>query len=358
MQQPCTSYFSCGICDPTSAYECDSANLETSTDRLQTSLFAVTPHLLDTRQLRAGSLSKFDSLLTCLSIITRTHHYFPIAARWTLNMPDYFFHVAIELLTVSSNGSQQAEKPNPPNIAPFFKALRPFIQTSPRRLSRDHSYDRRKDSPRPRLPPQNADPPSDAHVEVSASDTKDPRADKILLETTDMANLVEAKEGTTSSENIIGTGIGSAISGHHMKGRYEPLKGDNSAEGWGIVHLYRDSEETSGLYKDSAYRSSDLWSDSARNPPTGQPHPPPKDDDCTTLCILAVPSYMTPSDFLSWVGESTRGEVSHFRMVRTSRANRYMVLMKFKHGKRAREWQHEWNGRVFNSIEVGALPGS
>ena len=41
-------------------------------------------------------------------------------------------------------------------------------------------------------------------------------------------------------------------------------------------------------------------------------------------------------------------------MVRTSRANRYMVLMKFKNGKRAREWQYEWNGKVFNSIEVSA----
>ncbi|EXJ73925.1 uncharacterized protein A1O5_02219 [Cladophialophora psammophila CBS 110553] len=158
-------------------------------------------------------------------------------------------------------------------------------------------------------------------------------------------------EGPDAKENIIGKGIGSAISGHHMKGRYEPLESHDNAEGWGIVHLYRDSEETAGLYKDSVYRSSDFWSDGLRNPPSGKPHPPPKDEECTTLCILAVPSYMTPSDFLSWVGEDTRSEVSHFRMVRTSRANRYMVLMKFRHGKKAREWQHEWNGKVFNSME-------
>ena len=154
------------------------------------------------------------------------------------------------------------------------------------------------------------------------------------------------------NDNIIEKGMGSTMFGRHLKGRYEPVEQNNTAEGWGIVHLYRDSDETSGLYKDSVYRSSDLWSDGLRNPPSGTIHPPPKDDECTTLCILAVPSYMTPSDFLSFVGEETRGEVSHFRMVRTSRANRYMVLMKFKHGKKAREWQHEWNGKVFNTMEV------
>lgn len=170
-----------------------------------------------------------------------------------------------------------------------------------------------------------------------------------------MSSLSAAVEAPDAKDNIIGKGIGSAISGHHMKGRYEPVQGHDTTEGWGIVHLYRDSEETSALYKDSVYRSSDLWSDGIRNAGSGKPNPPPKDEECTTLCILAVPSYMTPSDFLSFVGEETRSEVSHFRMVRTSRANRYMVLMKFKNGKHAREWQHEWNGKVFNSMEVCVL---
>ncbi|CBF85985.1 putative RING and UBP finger domain protein [Aspergillus nidulans FGSC A4] len=73
--------------------------------------------------------------------------------------------------------------------------------------------------------------------------------------------------------------------------------------------------------------------------------------DCTTLCILAVPSYMSASDLLGFVGEATMDDVSHFRMIRTARANRYMVLMKFRSGKKAREWQKEWNGKVFNSME-------
>jgi BRCA1-associated protein len=32
-----------------------------------------------------------------------------------------------------------------------------------------------------------------------------------------------------------------------------------------------------------------------------------------------------------------------------------MVLMKFRSGKKAKEWQKDWNGKVFNSMEVSAV---
>ncbi|OAF56118.2 hypothetical protein VC83_07413 [Pseudogymnoascus destructans] len=73
--------------------------------------------------------------------------------------------------------------------------------------------------------------------------------------------------------------------------------------------------------------------------------------DTTMLCIPAVPSYMTASDFLGWVGEKTRELVSHFRMVMTGRMNRYMMLMKFRDGAEARKWRREWDGKVFNGME-------
>ena len=72
------------------------------------------------------------------------------------------------------------------------------------------------------------------------------------------------------------------------------------------------------------------------------------------MCIPAVPSYLTPSDFLGFVGEKTREEVSHFRMVMTGRMNRYLVLMKFRDGNTARRWRKEWDGKVFNSMEVSS----
>lgn len=116
------------------------------------------------------------------------------------------------------------------------------------------------------------------------------------------------------------------------KGKFIPSNIKDTEVGWGVVHLYRDGQETPGLYEDV--------------PEAGF-----KEEECTTLCILAVPSYMTPSDFLGFVGEQTREGVSHFRLIRTSRANKFMVLMKFRDAKKAREWRKEWNGKPFNSME-------
>ena len=272
-------------------------------------------------------------------------------------MPNYFFHVAVELFTNHPSIPQQhPPELHPPDLSQFFKALKPFTRSPAGRQSRSNPSDQRKGLP---LHPQRLQPASheiEPNLEIPHSDSKDHRLDTVVLEGADMESRAGGGERSSQNDNIIEKGIGTVISGRHMKGRYESLEDNGGVEGWGIVHLYRDSEETSGLYKDSAYHSSDLWSDGLRNPSSGKVHPPPKDEECTTLCILAVPSYMTPSDFLSFVGEETRSQVSHFRMVRTSRANRYMVLMKFKHGKKAREWQNEWNGKVFNTMEVSPLP--
>jgi BRCA1-associated protein len=122
------------------------------------------------------------------------------------------------------------------------------------------------------------------------------------------------------------------------KGRFIPTDPKNTELGWGVVHLYRDADETPGLYDDGE---------------TAVPDASPFDaDKCSTLCILAVPSYMGPADLLGWLGERSREEVSHFRLIRTGRANKYMVLMKFRDAQMARAWQREWNGKPFNSMEV------
>ena len=159
------------------------------------------------------------------------------------------------------------------------------------------------------------------------------------------------------SDHII-NGMGTSSNGLATKGRYEPLDLEEEELGWGIVKLYRDPEDTPGLYDDVASnKSSKHGRGVSRKVDTGEA-PAFNDEDCTTLCILAVPSYLTPSDFLGFVGEKTREEVSHFRMIRTERINRYMVLMKFRSGKRAREWRKEWNGRAFSSTEVGCFSSS
>lgn len=141
----------------------------------------------------------------------------------------------------------------------------------------------------------------------------------------------------------INAGLTAGGIGRVTKARYESIGEKNTEVGWGIVHLYRDGEETPGLGMGMEVYSAGEEGQKGENE---------CGEDCTTLCIPAVPSYFTPRDFLGFVGEKTREMVSHFRMVVTERTNRYLVLMKFRDGGYARKWKAEWDGKVFNSMEV------
>lgn len=81
---------------------------------------------------------------------------------------------------------------------------------------------------------------------------------------------------------------------------------------------------------------------------------PGSPEEENVLAILAVPSYMTANDFMGFVGERQKDQVSHFRMIRTEAANRYMVLLKFRTNEVAKEFHEDFNGKAFNSME--ALP--
>lgn len=164
-----------------------------------------------------------------------------------------------------------------------------------------------------------------------------------------------SKQETKASDGLAREGISTGPGSLATKGRFEPSSTEEEELGCGVVRLYRDGEETPGLYEEPTHgkgskTSKALLSKDAEGKPAF------KEEDCTTLCILAVPSYLPPSDFLGFVGERTRDEVSHFRMIRTERSNRYMVLMKFRNGRKAREWRREWNGKAFDGMEVYPSP--
>lgn len=197
---------------------------------------------------------------------------------------------------------------------------------------------------------------------------RDWRFGQVRVESVDMvSSRPDPRRGESSAEIAhankgINAGLATGGSvGRVTKARYEALEGKNTEMGWGIVHLYRDSEETPGLGSAGAEMTTEVYSSasaegtaiaSGSGDRLGAQDTGKGDEDCTTLCIPAVPSYLTPSDFLGWVGEKTREEVSHFRMVMTGRMNRYLVLMKFRDGGSARRWRAEWDGKVFNSMEV------
>ncbi|KAF5019986.1 hypothetical protein F66182_7992 [Fusarium sp. NRRL 66182] len=167
---------------------------------------------------------------------------------------------------------------------------------------------------------------------------KDWRFGRISLETVDLRTghtmTGEASQAGPSPAPSLGPTFGGA--GTATKAEFLPLQTRNTELGWGVVHFYREGDETPGLV-DTDRCENDIGD--------------LKEDDCTTLCIPAVPAYMSPGDLMGFVGERWRGDISHCRMVMTSRMNRYLVLLKFRDDFRAKQWRREFDGRVFNSVE-------
>lgn len=293
-------------------------------------------------------------------------------------MPEYFYHVHLETFQqVPNPQSEDTRLRSTPLWSTAVEALRPFFA---KQSDRQKRLSNSKIEPFPSASISRAgqqvepvasagatafeDTPRSASFHESSYNTppqttgesrllpQDKRLDQMSIESIDTVPLASGLQSEEAHEDQITRGIGSAISGQKTKGKYVPLDQRSSESAWGIVHLYRDADETPGLYDDATSSKHHKGRHGGQSKELSFLGSSTSDLDCTTLCILAVPSYLGPSDFLGFVGEETRDEVSHFRMIRTARANRYMVLMKFRSAKRAREWRKEWNGKVFNSMEV------
>ncbi|KAJ3372824.1 hypothetical protein GGF31_001361 [Allomyces arbusculus] len=116
------------------------------------------------------------------------------------------------------------------------------------------------------------------------------------------------------------------------RGRFEPTHQGTAQIACGILHLYRES------------------------PPPSPSSPRPTHTVIHTastnlLCILAVPMYMTPADFLTWLGPIHTAHISHLRMIRDHLPHRYMVLARFRDAAGARACFTERNGRAFHAFE-------
>ncbi|KAF2089457.1 zf-UBP-domain-containing protein [Saccharata proteae CBS 121410] len=283
-------------------------------------------------------------------------------------MPSYFYHLAFELYPHPCKPEPQTPSSTepedvylPPTGANIFTEELPVHRilswASPQK-KRKHirsktavssidlqshpatqrpSYSERRSSHLDALPPgqPNPTPATASGSPANSLGSKDWRFDRVSIQSIDM-QIAPADDGARPRVPSLSAPRASNGSGLATKGRFVPSDPKNTEVGWGVVHLYRDAQETPGLYEDtSSSGGSELF----------------QEENCTTLCILAVPSYMTPSDLLGYVGEQTREDVSHFRLIRTGRANKYMVLMKFREAKKAKAWRHDWNGKLFNSME-------
>ncbi|KAL1686584.1 hypothetical protein GGG16DRAFT_63998 [Schizophyllum commune] len=106
----------------------------------------------------------------------------------------------------------------------------------------------------------------------------------------------------------------------------------------GVVHIFRDAAKartTEEIEADPHASSAKVTLDA---------------DGGVTLAILAVPAWMTPSDFLTFVAPAGDG-ISHLRMIRDTAPNRSIVVIRFSKPSDAAEFIEAYNGKPFNSME-------
>lgn len=277
-------------------------------------------------------------------------------------MRSYFFHLAFELYSLESSSNETSSAFLPPPDSDIFDSEFPEHSTIPwgssleetfksvsKRRNSDPSSASRKQTPlsskQRRGQHQRVASKAEAKLLLAK---KDWRFDPVSIVSIDMESNSKAPRpvrGKSFGQHEIRSKA--PASGEPTRGLFIPSDPKNTDVGHGIVHLYRDVKESPGLYEET------IQHETAGSSASGGLAAKYDTNACSTLCILAVPSYMTPSDLLGYVGEkTTREDVSHFRMIRTGRTNKYMVLMKFRDPKMAKEWQKEYNGKAFNSMEV------
>lgn len=108
----------------------------------------------------------------------------------------------------------------------------------------------------------------------------------------------------------------------------EPLKA--KLLGMGVIRLYRDFEE------DKEFPTPTTISN--------------REDDAI-VSILAVPTYFTATDLLGFIGDHYMEFVTHIRILKSDKPNRFLVLMKFNDLVKAEEFQYHFDGKPFNSME-------
>lgn len=233
-------------------------------------------------------------------------------------MPSYFYHLKFELY--------------PPTDAKRSDVWVPTAQST--------VFD---DLPAHPAPPQDDASETSRENDIARSYgavvTRDWRFGRVSIDTIDTSEAMAAETSRAAAAPALGpsfSGPGTATKAACVK-----LETHHTELGWGVVHFYRDEHD--GSAAPGLVEAEQAGSSSAAT--AGE-------EDCTTLCIPAVPAYMSPGDLWGFVGERWRGDISHCRMVMTSRMNRYLVLLKFRHSKVAREWKKMFDGKVFNTMEV------
>ncbi|CAG8579592.1 BRCA1-associated protein 2-domain-containing protein [Gigaspora rosea] len=197
-------------------------------------------------------------------------------------------------------------------------------------------------------------------IKPNLDKTHDFRFGKIEIEWFDNSEIIDIENmGENMSENQkIKSSSDKAVI---PAGEFVPLKSGKTNLSYGVLHLYRDPSEICSSKNDQGFirveknnkNKSDkqINSESIQNSSDKQEDfPNIQNNEETILAVLAVPSFMSASDFLAFVAPVQRF-VSHFRFIRDSAPNKFMVLMKFRHARAAWDFYRQFNGRPFSSME-------
>lgn len=127
-------------------------------------------------------------------------------------------------------------------------------------------------------------------------------------------------------------------------GDIEPLKA--KFLGNGNIHLYREFEDDSSSFN--------LQSPTSSVSPEPSLSPNETEGDDTMVSIIAVPTYFTATDLLGFIGDSFMKYITHLRILKSEKPNRFLVLIKFNDILKTAEFQMKYNGKPFNSMEPEA----
>lgn len=111
---------------------------------------------------------------------------------------------------------------------------------------------------------------------------------------------------------------------------FEPLRARQLGEG--IIRLFRDFEDSE--------ECDPLKSDQLSN-----------QGDDTMVSIIALPTYFTATDLLGFIGDYYMEFITHIRILKSEKPNRFLVLIKFNDMVKAAEFQYHFDGKQFNSME-------
>ncbi|EMD41048.1 hypothetical protein CERSUDRAFT_121627 [Gelatoporia subvermispora B] len=122
----------------------------------------------------------------------------------------------------------------------------------------------------------------------------------------------------------------------------------------GVVRIFRDYPSSAEQEPSSSSTPNSGEAENAINSASATDGPQPVDSDLdissVTLGVLAVPSWMTPADFLAFVAPASEG-IAHLRMIRDFAPNRSIVVLHFRTPAEATEFAEAYNGKQFNSME-------